>query len=179
MNLFRKFSFPIVGFAVLAVLLTLAAPRAVHALAAALVQVVNTTANPAITQDTSRQASQIVTLLCQTQSVYPTPFACIQIDSHGQDAPTLVYTVPSSSNFILTSLDYFPNGAASGQGYLTILDQTQPSSSYESIGVVDLSKPVSFQFSSGIVVGGTAQPEVACSCGFGPFIYLHGYLTSN
>jgi hypothetical protein len=53
MNLLRRFSFPIVGFAVMALLLTLAAPRAVHAVVAALVQVVNTTANPAVTQDTS------------------------------------------------------------------------------------------------------------------------------
>jgi hypothetical protein len=40
----------------------LAAPRAAHAIAATLVQVVNTPSNPAITQSVPTQASQLVSL---------------------------------------------------------------------------------------------------------------------
>jgi hypothetical protein len=61
MNLLRKFTFPTVGFAVMVLLLTLAAPRA-PAVIAQLVQLVKTTADPAITQDTSKRVSEIVTL---------------------------------------------------------------------------------------------------------------------
>lgn len=38
------------------------APKVAHGLAAATVQVVNTVASPAITQETNRQAAQILTL---------------------------------------------------------------------------------------------------------------------
>ena len=41
-------------------LLILAAPKAAHAIVATLVQVANTSANPAITQDVSKLASQNV-----------------------------------------------------------------------------------------------------------------------
>jgi hypothetical protein len=43
-------------------LITLAIPRTTHALAAALVQVNNTTENPAITQSVPSQASRLVYL---------------------------------------------------------------------------------------------------------------------
>ena len=124
MNLLRRFSFPIVGFAVMALLLTLAAPRAAHAVVAALVQVVNTTANPAVTQDTSKQASQILTLSCRLQgSSTPSALSCFQIDGHGLQSTTQ-YTVPSTTHFILTSLDYFPGFSSSGPAELDLIDQT-------------------------------------------------------
>jgi len=50
------------GVVALAVALSLIAPRAAHAIVAALVQVTNTTANPAITQSTKEQASQLIRL---------------------------------------------------------------------------------------------------------------------
>ena len=52
------------GVVLAGLVLALLAPRAVHAVVATAVQVVNTSASPAITQDTSRQASQIVTVSC-------------------------------------------------------------------------------------------------------------------
>ncbi len=62
MNLLRKILVSLGGITALALLFALAAPQAVHGIAAALVQVTNTTANPAITQDTAHQASQLVSL---------------------------------------------------------------------------------------------------------------------
>jgi hypothetical protein len=163
--------------------LTLAVPRAAHAVAAALVQVVNTTANPAITQDTSKQASQIVTLVCRPVISFPTPSACIQMDGRGHFSATQPYAVPSNSNFVLTGFDYFPNGAASGQGSLALVDQNGPDSFpsvFETLGVADFSQAFTVQFPSGIVFSGTAEPAILPSTGAGvQFIYLHGYLTSN
>jgi hypothetical protein len=161
--------------------LTLAVPRAAHAIAATLVQVVNTTANPAITQDTSRQASQIVTLVCHPASSFPTPSACIQLDGHAHFSSAQPYAVPSNSNFVLTSFDYFPNGVASGQGSLSIVDQSSnPFAVYEALGVADFSQAFTVQFPSGLVFSGAIEPAIFSSNGsVSQFIYLHGYLTSN
>jgi hypothetical protein len=161
-------------------ILMLAAPRAVHAIAATLVQVTNTSANPAVTQDTSRQASQIVNLACQPVASF-TGVGCLQLDSHGNFGHQS-YAVPSSTSFVLTSLDYWPNGAAPGSGYLQILDQTNATpinSAYEFVAIANFSMPFTIQFPSGIVVGSTAQPAIVSSANFGPYIFLHGYLTSN
>ncbi len=167
------------GAGVLALgVLMLAAPRAAHAIAATLVQVVNTTANPAITQDTSKQASQIVTLNCM-----PASNACIQVDGHGNFSPVRPYVVPAASNFVITSLDYLPN-SGSGGGTLSIVDQSGANPqgfSYEAVGVADLSLPFTWQFSSGIVVAGTGQPAITSFAGFAAnsIVTLHGYLTAN
>ena len=53
-------------------------PKAAHAVAAALVQITNTAANPAVTQDVSKEGREIVELNCdqqfyQTQYCYPLP----------------------------------------------------------------------------------------------------------
>lgn len=162
--------------------LTLAVPRAAHAIAATLVQVVNTTANPAIAQDTSKQASQIVTLVCRPAVSFPAPNACIQIDGRAHISQTQPYAVPPNSNFVLTSFDYYPNGAASGQGTLTLSDQSNATfpSSYEFFGVADFSQPFTVQIPAGLVFSGTTEPAVIPSTTPGnQFVFLHGYLTSN
>ena len=55
MNLLRKVLIPLGGVAVASLLLTIVAPRAAHALVATLVQVVNTTTNPAIVSNMDDQ----------------------------------------------------------------------------------------------------------------------------
>ena len=91
--------------------LMLAVPRAAHAVAAALVEVVNTTANPAITQDTSKQASQIVTLVCYPANSLPAANACIQIDARAHYSATQPYAVPSNAwNVKLSSPDQIAVG---------------------------------------------------------------------
>jgi hypothetical protein len=125
--------------------LALLAPKAVHALAATTVQVVNTSASPAITEDTSRQASQIVTIQCLF-----TPSACNQRLANGSAAasgPNGGYVVPANQYLVLKTGDYYnPGGSAALIGFynLNLL------SFYESIVL-----PPNGQvpFSSGIVVG--------------------------
>jgi len=63
------------------VVLTLVAPRAAHAAVAALVQVTNTIANPAVTEDTSRAASQIVHLITQVKSAVSTARKLIESEN--------------------------------------------------------------------------------------------------
>src|SRR6201997_5426256 len=91
------------GAAVLAAVLTLAAPRAAHAVVAALVQVANTTANPAVTQDTSKAASQIVHLTTLGQSaVSPLSLTALhQYIPGGTFGPA--YVVPAGQNLVITS----------------------------------------------------------------------------
>jgi hypothetical protein len=185
MNQLRSFFVPVGGLAILALLLTLAAPRAVHAIAAALVQVVNTTANPAITQDTSKQASQIVTLTCNPAPV-PAIFTCFQIDGRGENL-TSNYSVPLTTQFVLTGLDYYPffnTSVGSGTIYISnnAVDSSANLSIYEGIVINNLAQQASFQFPSGIVMGSTAQPVIT-----GPsigtisnaIVTLHGYLSAN
>src|ERR1700727_1530275 len=52
------------GVVLAGLVLALLAPKAVHAVVATAVQVVNTSASPANTEDTSRQAAQILTINC-------------------------------------------------------------------------------------------------------------------
>jgi hypothetical protein len=52
------------GVVLAGLILALLIPKAAHAIAATAVQVVNTSAAPAITADTTMQASQIVNLQC-------------------------------------------------------------------------------------------------------------------
>ena len=171
--------------AIVLVSLAVLAPPAVHAVVATFVQVVNTAANPAITQDTSKQAAQIVTLLCTSQSSYPSPAACVQVNDHGIGGSTQ-YQVPASTHFILTSLAFTPPGPT-GNGYISIFDQN-PSfsafSQYDFLRIADLTQQTDFQFSSGISMGSAAQPAIEIEPGgtvpAGNYcVRLHGYLTEN
>jgi hypothetical protein len=176
MNLLRKFSVPIVGLAIMTVLLILAAPRAAHAIVAALVQVVNTTANPAITQDTSKQASQIVTLMCpNTTFVMP----CYQMGDKGVPLTLTQYSVPASSYFVMTSLDYFPNGTGTGRAQISVTDNFGAGAHYEDININNTSDETIIQISPGIVMGPGASPVLAIGPGVSNgYYYLHGYLTA-
>src|ERR1700722_4472252 len=85
--------------------LTLVVPRAAHAVAAALVQVTNTAANPATTQDTSKSASQLVTL--GGGRVIFNSDGAVQL---GQALPGLPesptgYSVPLGTNLVITGVD--------------------------------------------------------------------------
>lgn len=68
MTLLRKLSAPLAGIAIVAVILTLVAPRAARAVAAVFVQVTNTVTAPAVTQNVPNLASQIVTLTAQVDA---------------------------------------------------------------------------------------------------------------
>lgn len=169
------------GAVVLAgLVLALLAPQAVHAVVATAVQVVNTNANPAITEDTSRQASQIVTIQCDI-SLTDTA-TCIQIlpngsygDPHGQRGG---YVVPANQYFVLKSMDTtiaLPNYAPD---LYIVLSTPQVSESVAEI--VPISQNGQISFASGIAVGpGMEVFPLTGSSGVEGQVTLHGYLTPN
>jgi hypothetical protein len=89
--------------ALTAMLVSLAAPRAVHAVVAALVQVTNTPANPVPVVDLSKSAAQNIELVCIDTSPYP----CFLVPPTGTiDLTTLTaWTVPAGTNFVITDVE--------------------------------------------------------------------------
>jgi hypothetical protein len=147
---------------------TIIGPRAVRAAVATLVQVVNTAAAPAITQDVSRLASQNVELSCN-----PT---CSQVLA----SPTLgfvlggTFTVPAGQHFVISTIQLDITGGG-------VTELSQQIGSITSTGRTTLLTTAAgtyqYQYPSGIVI------EAGNSLSFGSGVlniaYIYGYLTSN
>jgi hypothetical protein len=183
-NLVSKLFVPVGGIAVLALLFTLAVPRTAHAILGALVQVTNTAANPAITQDTSKQAAQIVNLVCPLNSGIAD---CFHIDGHGVVSASQ-FVVPSNLHLIITSLVLdSPAQALPVNCQVTLFDKTvgKFNSQFQDLGFSNLSNSLTIPFTPGIVIDGNAQPALSGGCNATsaffnqPSYYLHGYLTAN
>jgi hypothetical protein len=166
------------GAAILILALALVGPRAAHAAAAALVQVVNTIANPAVTQDTSKAASQIVHLTTLGKAAV-NPSVMTQLHQYipgGTFGPT--YVVPSGQNLVITSIEASVL-TANVNTYLNLYDNTtigQREIWYlPSVGTTQLQFPSGFVYPAGssvyVYVGGTTTTQM--------FVDVHGYLTAN
>jgi hypothetical protein len=165
------------GAAVLAAVLTLVAPRAVHAAVAALVQVANTIANPAVTQETSRAASQIVHLTTQGKAAV-NPAVMTQLHQYitgGTFGPA--YVVPAGQNLVITSIEV--SVFTAGNNYLNLYDNTtigQRELWYlPNVGTTQLQFPSGFVYPAGtpvyVYIGGAATTQM--------FVDVHGYLTAD
>jgi hypothetical protein len=164
--------------AVFAVVLTLAVPREVHAIAAALVQVTNTTANPAVTQDISRQASQIVhlTTLGKANVNPATMTQLYQYIPGGTFGPP--YVVPAGQNLVITSIE--ASVITAGNNYLNLYDNTtigQREYWYlPNAGLTQLQFPSGFVYPAGssvyVYIGGEGSTTQMV-------VDVHGYLTAN
>lgn len=151
-------------------------PRTAHAIVATLVQVANTTANPAITQDTSKQAAQVVSLLCQES-----PLLCIQILEAGGIASG-AYSVPTGLHLVVTSADVFVNTPFTSPGTQMYLQNTASGEPYEYFNIPEGSGGAQFNFGSGFSVAsgsGLSLNEAFLSSGGSVVFYVHGYLTAN
>jgi hypothetical protein len=163
--------------AVLALVLTLTVPRQVHALAAALVQVTNTTANPAVTQDISREASQIVhlTTLGKANVQPATMTQLVQYIPGGTFGPP--YVVPAGQNLVITSIE--ASVITAGDSYLNLYDNTtigQREYWYlPNPGLTQLQFPSGFVYPAGssvyVYIGGETTTQMV--------VDVHGYLTAN
>ena len=167
------------GVALAALVLALLAPRAAHAVVATAVQVVNTSANPAITEDTSRQASQIVTIVC---NFFNNNTACIQIlpnglEATGREGAHGGFLVPAGQYFVLKSLDNYQIGNTQDLVITLFGSNAAATVDYVRAGTGQMS------FSSGIVAGPGMElfPMGTGPAGLGLIgtVTLHGYLTSN
>lgn len=160
------------GMVLAAMVLALLAPRAVQAVVATAVQVVNTSASPAITQDTSRQGSQVVTISCNTNPIRGSAL-CSQVlpDGYysGQRGPNGGYLVPANQYFVLTSMDWSGSTATGIYLYLSNLQ----------LNNYMLQAYSQISFSSGIAFGSNTEVFPAPVSGPSGTLILHGYLTSN
>jgi hypothetical protein len=158
----------ILGAGLLASVGTMFNPRAAHALVAAVVQVSNTPAAPAITLDVSRLASQNVQLLCVGTA------NCSQILPDGT-SPVPTYIVPAGSYLVITTVEI--NTAGSGSVQLN-----QANSSGESTRAswtFAAGGSFQFQYPSGIVL--SSGSDIFINSVTPPFdeAFLTGYLVSN
>ncbi len=160
-------------------MLTLTAPKAAHALAATLVQITNTTADPAITQSTNMQASQLVELQLPGGATLepgsgPTAMRQVSMPA-GQSASD--YHVPQGQNLVITGVDvnvydaggnvqiYIPSNA----GSYSVSNAYLPNIGFQQI-----------KYSSGLVApSGSLVSSAFYSTAGAADVIIHGYLTAN
>jgi hypothetical protein len=145
----------ILSAGLVAAVATMFSPRTAHALVAALVQVSNTPAAPAITLDVSRLVSQNVQLLCVgTQN-------CSQILPDGS-SPVQTYIVPAGSSLVITTVQINIAGSGSVQ-----MNQANSSAvitrafwTFAAGGSFEFQYPAGIVFSSGsdVSVNGVTPP---------------------
>jgi hypothetical protein len=176
----------------------------VHAVAAALVEVTNTSSNPVVTQTTGAQATNMVHLQCafnMNNRISP----CWQITSTGavNAQPNTPYTVPSPNYLVITAADVAPgvNGGVTincpGVYYATIGNNTNGLNPINFLTVTTSNALVTTHFTypppSGIVIAPgtnvyglgfiiiptTGQRAGSCA-GFAlDVVDLYGYLTTS
>jgi hypothetical protein len=167
------------ALALAAMLLNLLAPKAAHAIVATAVQVVNTTADPAIAQDTSKQASQLVTLTASVSAnSFGTVFQFHQLYPQGGSSISS-YIVPATQSLVITSIEFAPTA---GSGTLNLQLWEGFSLNIYERWKVAADTITELQYPSGIVLGHGTDPIVlsTSSSTTAAFeVYLHGYLTTN
>jgi hypothetical protein len=159
-------------------LITLAIPRAARAVAAALVQVTNTVT----TQDTSRQAGQLVHLNVELLSDQFEKFSLVTASG-----PIANYSVPTTASLVITSVDITPSTLSAGLGATIHLFGGEPSAMLFAMpGQLNPGQfaTIHFSYPSGIVIAPSLIPSVQMLSNTGAggndvFVDLFGYLTSN
>lgn len=150
-----------------AILTSILTPKTTQALVAALVQITNTTSNPAITEDVSKSASQAVNLTCAYDG-NAQPVCRI----YGTD---LQYVVPAGKSLLVTTVDINPAGGVSeyvALAYVSGNNAVQPAQYTAISGFGHYAYPSGLVFPSGVspYFSATAQSTS---------VNLYGYLTSN
>jgi len=160
--------------ALIAGVLTLAVPRAAHAVAAAvLVEVLNTSANPAITQSAPSQAAQLVNLQGNTSGPSFSSFVSISGGILLGIGTPPSYSVPATQSLVITDVDIAPN--CSGPVEIVIGIDTE-SMAWSVSGP----NTTHFDYRSGTVFPAGSTPHVSGSSPSCPVdVRLHGYLTLN
>ena len=187
MNRLLKVLVPL-GVAAVVLVVSIAGPKTVHAIAAALVQVTNNATNPVGTQDASTTAAQIIELHCVQLS------SCKQVFPDGTTTgPGTAYLVPAGKSRVVTTVDILPF-PATNQGFpvfaflYTIPAIPGPTQlNNRATWAISTTLSTVFQFpASGIVFGPQTFPDVVftfvnnSTLGLDNFsANLYGYLTSN
>ena len=154
---------------------TLAVPRAAHAVAAALVQVTNTVT----TQDASKQASQLIHLNVQLTSDEFAKFNLVTASG-----PIANYSVPTNASLVITALNVTPAVDNTSASFTLHLGGGSNAMNWAIPGQPNLAQFATTQFNypSGIVIGPGFPPSIQMESngsGNDVFVDLFGYLTSN
>jgi len=161
--------------ALAAMLLAVMAPKAVHAVAATMVQVVNTTSSPVPSEDIYRLPARNIQLVCNASTN-----ACAIAEQDGTFDASTPWKVPSGMDFIVTDLEITTDGTGSAITSNFGLEWTPPSGKLIGFGWEVLNNGVTaeYQFTNGIVIlpGSTPTPIFGSSVNFAA---LRGYLTPN
>jgi hypothetical protein len=173
-------------------LIMLSAPRTVRAVAAALVQVTNTSANPVVTQGIGQQASQQVELWCVQPNFDSTQNGSgdclLQSPEKGIPSNT-AYVVPKDQWLVITAVDISPANGCPAGNYEAAIDATVPSTSFPipqrwTFGVGSAPQPqglsatVHFTYPSGLSFA--PQSTLLSIAAYCPYtMRMFGYLTAN
>jgi hypothetical protein len=166
----------LMGLGCAAGVLIFAAPRAAQAVAAVLVQVTNTAANPAITQDISRQAGQSVDLSC---ALTPASQFVSYINACSSVSPSSLfvpnYAVPANQSLVVTGVDI--TQYCGGTQAFTYILSVNGSTTRKAWSVTGLNT-ASFTYPTGFVLGPGLSPTFL-NPGCSATVDMHGYLTGN
>ncbi len=153
------------------------APRAVHAAASELVELTNTAANPAVTRDISKDASQIVHLTTLGKALVnaATMTQLHQYLPGGTFGPP--YVVPAGQSLVITSIE--ASVITAGDNFLNLYDNTtigQREYWYlPNVGLTQLQFPSGFVYPAGssvyVYIGGQTTTQMV--------VDVHGYLTTT
>jgi hypothetical protein len=159
--------------------LTVAVPQAAHAVAAALVQVTNTSASPAITQNVPTLAAQLVDLV---NAATPSPGVAVPFYSVSPAGNfNLGYSIPGNESLVITAVDITPSSCTpTSYAGITSLAITVNGSERKSWSVAGQAI-THFAYPSGIVLAAGSTPAIV-NPGGGPctvLVELYGYLTAN
>jgi len=165
--------------ALAASLMTLVAPKSVHAAVAALVQVANTTASPANTEDISKQANQLVHLVCDLAVTGSGFTNCFNSPPNGVITGSQ-YSVPAGQNLVINEVDIHQVDGPSA---------SQVSLALQGVGPIHYDWFVSgqntmqFTYPSGIVIVSETSPGVIATSTSASsnkeFVSMIGYLSTN
>jgi len=174
------------ALALAVMLLNLAAPKRVHAAVVTLVQVMNTIANPAITQDTSKTAGQLVNVLCTVNwASNDNAWALFSSALNG------TYTVPSGQNLVITSIvitPSFDSGGATGTEEVVVANSCNEGAFGGQVLNVTGTATTQFVYPSSATVvpaGCHVAAELTSASGglattpYNTFVWVSGYLTAN
>jgi hypothetical protein len=165
-----------VGAVVLAaILLSVMAPKAVHAVTATMVEVVNTTTEPVPTADVNKSVAHNVNVFCNSSTGL-----CLLVPPSGIVDKSKSWTVPSGMNFVVTDIELATDGTGSVITTFFELKWTPPGGDLVEEGweVLDNGATTEYQFQNGPVI--LAGSTVGGIFGTGlNYAAIRGYLTPN
>lgn len=172
MRLGKNFLVGIGGVSLVAAFGLIVAPQAAHAVAAALVQVTNTAAAPAVTQDVSKLAAQSSQLWC--------PFSFVGCFNF--PGVSTAYTVPSGHTYMVTSVDFVYEGAGAPAANFYSLYCGSTLTLNDMVGEWQLpggAGPTQYTYPSGFAVPAGCAVNVQSSTSSNYDVIVRGYLTGN